>query len=154
MCHLLLPKMLDGNNQHKMSTAINCLQYYKSKFRQSYSSRLYQYHRKQYVTARKLRSSNSKWMYHPELLIDSFVHVSNIETRLEEGYMFGRLPGKMKGKFQNRISPTLGLKRPDLIQRNKQPKFWITNGHIDRLIIQDTLSHFEKEGFRRGRTHY
>jgi hypothetical protein len=44
-----------------------------------------------------------------------------------------------------------GKKRKDLSERNKKPKYWITNGEVDKLILVEDYDYYVGIGFIKGR---
>ena len=63
------------------------------------------------------------------------------------------LSQKIKKQFKNgRINAMKGKKRPDLTERNKLPKRWITNGRVNKLVPIENLQKYLDDDFYIGRT--
>ncbi len=75
-----------------------------------------------------------------------------------DGWSKGRLKKTMQKIFSKRKdykgvnNPAYGLTRPDLIERNKIPQYWINNGSVCKKVpIKDFNEIYQHQGFVRGR---
>lgn len=59
---------------------------------------------------------------------------------------------KENGRSAGKNNPMYGKKRPDLVERNKLPKRWVTNGKEDRLVLQEKTQEYVLLGYRVGRS--
>lgn len=70
--------------------------------------------------------------------------------------------GRLRKSIENLITkrrnyfgennPAYGLKRPDLLARNKLPQCWINNGYISKkVLIEEFDNHYKYNGFIKGR---
>lgn len=58
---------------------------------------------------------------------------------------------KENGLSAGKNNPMYGQKRPDLTERNKLPKAWVTNNVEDKLILESELDKYLKLGYQKGR---
>jgi len=56
-----------------------------------------------------------------------------------------------KGRLVGENNPMYGKPRVDLVERNKLPKRWVTDGNVDKLILREEESIFLKNGWKIGR---
>jgi hypothetical protein len=56
-----------------------------------------------------------------------------------------------RSQFVGEKNHMYGKKRKDLSERNKKPKYWVTNGKIDKLILREDYDYHTTLGFWRGR---
>ena len=100
------------------------------------------------------------WIHHPSNMRDKLVSKEKLDTFLDLGYKKGRSNSYMTPTWRaalgagrtGKLSPTYGLKRDDLVYRNKLPKRWMTNGKQDKSVSINDLEHFFRNGWIIGRT--
>ena len=54
-------------------------------------------------------------------------------------------------RYKGEKNPMVGKKRIDLSERNKKPKYWMTNGECDKLILREDYDYYVSLGFWKGR---
>lgn len=63
-----------------------------------------------------------------------------------------RLSDLGKQRIAERGNPATGKTRADLSARNKQPKRWVTDGTINKLVLVAAVPLWQAQGFQIGRT--
>lgn len=56
-----------------------------------------------------------------------------------------------RSQFVGEKNHMYGKKRKDLSERNKKPKYWMSNGEIDKLILREEYDYYVELGFTKGR---
>jgi hypothetical protein len=56
-----------------------------------------------------------------------------------------------RSQFVGEKNNMYGKERKDLSERNKKPKYWVTNGEIDKLILREDYEYYVSIGFQKGR---
>ncbi len=135
ICHLLLTKMCtEKHNKIKMCFGFYCMRMKTKIQKNRYNSKLYEYHRmslSKYMIGKDNPNYGNKWSNEQKQ------HLSNVR--------------KQKFKNGSMISPTLGLKRNDICERNRLPKMWINNGQLDKLILKSEIENYDFNIWKKGR---
>jgi hypothetical protein len=83
-----------------------------------------------------------------------------VNGNIPKGWNKGRLPEKIgewlkkRRNYNGSNNPVFGMKRPDLVERNKVPQYWINNGIDCKKILVSDFGKYQELGFVRGRLPY
>lgn len=100
-----------------------------------------------------------KWMYHPITLEEKQAAPNWINYYKSKGFVFGRSPNMFTDKWKavrskqytGNKNPGFGKPRPDLVERNKIKRTWLTNGTHTTKVTQDKVEPLMSQGYWIGR---
>lgn len=101
------------------------------------------------------RSQNSIWINNNKE--EKFVLVETAKALIDNNqWKPGRLPFSndhydKRRSYKGDSNPMFGKKRTDLLEYNKIPKAWITNGKEVKRIKASEIDFYSKQGYVRGR---
>lgn len=108
---------------------------------------------------RGIYQSTIKWMHHPKTNREVQAAPAWIKYYQSQGFILGRREDLYSDKWRNDRSkqysgennPSYGLKRNDLIERNKQKRRWLTNGEVVTKVTEDKIPELIAQGYWIGR---
>lgn len=116
-----------------------------------YNANLYEYHKLKYSKTKSRVASSSRWYHNLETKEEKFT-----QEKLKSPWKKGRLPGvvnmESRRDYTGTNNPAYGIKRLDLIEKNKLPQAWITKNGKDKRILIENLDQFLKDGWIKGRS--
>lgn len=99
------------------------------------------------------------WMYDPTTNREVQAQQSYIKFYCSQGFAFGRAKDRYSNEwklnrsrlYSGKGNPAYNKPRPDLIERNKQPRQWLTNGVHTTKVTLDKVAELVNAGYRLGR---